>query len=45
MRRFLEVARGPAMPAFTGTAMAVRVGDDLWLGSFNADRLAYGALK
>jgi len=40
-----ELARGPATPAFTGTAMAVTVGDELWLGSFNADRLAYRSLK
>lgn len=40
-----ELARGPATPAFTGTAIAMRVGDDLWLGSFNADRLAYRTLK
>jgi hypothetical protein len=40
-----EIARGPATPSFTGTAMAMRAGDDLWLGSFNADRLAYRALK
>jgi hypothetical protein len=40
-----EVARGPATPAFTGTAMAVQVGSDLWLGSFNADRIAYRQLK
>jgi hypothetical protein len=40
-----EIARGPATPAFTGTAMALRVGDELWLGSFNADRLAYRSVK
>ncbi len=40
-----EIARGPATPSFTGTAMAMRVGGDLWLGSFNADRLAYRSLK
>jgi hypothetical protein len=40
-----EIARGPATPSFTGTAMAMRVGDELWLGSFNADRLAYRSLK
>jgi hypothetical protein len=40
-----EIARGPATPAFTGTASAMRVGDDLWLGSFYADRLAYRPLK
>ena len=40
-----ELARGPATPAFTGTAIALRVGNELWLGSFFADRLAYRALK
>lgn len=40
-----EIARGPATPAFTGTAIAMRAGDDLWLGSFFADRLAYRRLK
>jgi hypothetical protein len=40
-----EVARGPATPAFTGTAIAMVTGGDLWLGSFNADRLAYRPLK
>jgi hypothetical protein len=40
-----EVARGPATPAFTGTAIAMRVGDELWLGSFFADRIAYRSLK
>jgi hypothetical protein len=40
-----EIARGPATPAFTGTAIAMRVGNELWLGSFNADRLAYRSLK
>jgi hypothetical protein len=39
------LARGPATPQFTGTAIAMRVGDELWLGSFNADRLAYRTLK
>jgi sugar lactone lactonase YvrE len=40
-----EVARGPATPAFTGTAIAMITGNEVWLGSFNADRLAYRALK
>ena len=39
-----ELARGPATPSFTGTAIAMRVGNDLWLGSFFADRLAYRSL-
>jgi hypothetical protein len=40
-----ELARGPRTPSFTGTAIAMRAGDELWLGSFNADRLAYRSLK
>ena len=40
-----EIARGPATPAFTGTAIAMRVGNELWLGSFFADRLAYRVLS
>ena len=40
-----EVARGPATPSFTGTAIAMVSNGELWLGSFNADRLAYRTLK
>lgn len=40
-----EIARGPRTPAFTGTAMAAVVGNELWLGSFLADRLAYRPLR
>jgi hypothetical protein len=40
-----EIARGARTPAFTGTAMAAVVGNELWLGSFLADRLAYRRLK
>jgi hypothetical protein len=40
-----EVARGPRTPSFTGTAMAAVVGNELWLGSFFADRLAYRSLR
>ena len=40
-----EIARGPATPAFTGTAIAMRVGTEVWLGSFFADRVAYRSLK
>lgn len=40
-----EIARGPATPSFTGTAMAMRVGNELWLGSFFADRLAFRSLN
>jgi hypothetical protein len=40
-----EIARGPRTPSFTGTAMAAIVGNELWLGSFLADRLAYRRLR
>jgi hypothetical protein len=40
-----EITRGPATPAFTGTATAIPMGTELWLGSFNADRVAYRPLK
>jgi hypothetical protein len=40
-----EIGRGPATPAFTGTAIAIPIGSELWLGSFNADRVAYRPLK
>ena len=40
-----EIARGARTPSFTGTAMAAVVGNELWLGSFMADRLAYRPLK
>jgi hypothetical protein len=39
-----EVARGPAAAPYGGTATALQVGDELWLSSFNADRLAYRKL-
>jgi hypothetical protein len=41
-----ETIIGAALTSsFTGTAMAMLVGGELWLGSFNADRLAYRPLK
>ena len=40
-----EVGRGPAAPPYTGTATAMPVGDNLWLSSFSADRVAYRSLK
>jgi hypothetical protein len=40
-----EIARGQRTPSFTGTASAVVTGNQLWLGSFLADRLAYRSLK
>ena len=39
-----EIARGPAAAPYGGTAMAVPVGNDLWLSSFSVDRVAYRTL-
>ncbi|MGE0593912.1 MAG: hypothetical protein AB7G23_16175 [Vicinamibacterales bacterium] len=39
-----EIARGPVAPPYTGTATALVVGGDVWLSSFNADRLAWRPL-
>jgi len=40
-----ELARGAPTPSFTGVAIAMPVGDELWLSSFNSDRLAYRSLN
>ncbi len=39
-RRIATVAYGPPQRAFNGLSAAAIVGDTLWLGSFQADRLA-----
>ena len=31
----------PAMPGFISSTTAIRIGDELWLGSYRGDRLAY----
>jgi hypothetical protein len=40
-----EIARGLRAPPYTGTATAIPAGGNLWLSSFNVDRIAYRALK
>ena len=39
-RRFSLVAYGPPDPAFNGVSAAIILGNDLWLGSYQADRIA-----
>ncbi len=39
-----DVARGPAAPPYTGTATAITVDGEIWLSSYNGDRVAYGPL-
>lgn len=39
-RRIATVAFGPPQPGFNGLSAATYVGDELWLGSFQSNRLA-----
>jgi hypothetical protein len=39
------LASGPANPRFSNASTGLVVGDELWLGSFRADRLAYRKLS
>lgn len=36
-----DPARGPANPSFSNITMALPVGDELWIGTFAGDRVAY----
>lgn len=38
------LARGPANERFSNVTMAVPVGDELWIGTFAGDRIAYRSL-
>ncbi len=38
-----ELARGPATPSFSGATMVVEIGDELWIGTYNNDKIAYRA--
>ncbi len=40
-----QLAGGPRFEAFSGTATAIPVAGELWLGAFRADRLAWRALR
>ena len=39
-----ELVRGPVAAPYTGTATAIQVGTEVWLSSFNTDRIAYRTL-
>jgi hypothetical protein len=39
-----DVARYPATPPYSGTATAILVDGEIWLSSYNGDRVAYGPL-
>jgi hypothetical protein len=39
-----DLARGPANPRFSNITMALPVGDELWIGTFAGERVAYGLL-
>ncbi len=39
------IATGPANPQFSNITMAVEVGDELWIGSFASDRVAFRSMS
>ena len=39
------LARGPANEQFSNITMALPVGDELWIGTFTGDRIAYRSMK
>jgi len=39
--KFQEIARAPANPHFSNATMALPVGNEIWFGSFSADRVGY----
>jgi hypothetical protein len=40
-----ELASGPAMETFSNITMALQVDDEIWIGTFAGDRVAYRSLK
>jgi len=36
-----DLARGPANPLFSNITMGLQVGDEIWIGTFTGDRVAY----
>lgn len=43
--RFSVIAHGNRSPSFNGVSSAIIVGREIWLGSYQADRVAYRPLK
>jgi hypothetical protein len=39
------LASGPANKQFSNITMALPVGDELWIGTFAGDRIAYRSLQ
>ncbi len=39
-----DLARFPATPPYSGTATAIPIDGEIWLSSFNGDRVAYGPI-
>jgi hypothetical protein len=40
-----ELARGPANAEFSNITMALPMGDELWIGTFAGDRIAYSSRR
>jgi hypothetical protein len=43
--KITELASGPATPSFSGATMVVEMGNELWIGTYNNDKLAYRARR
>lgn len=42
---YTDLATSAAIPQFSNITMALQVGDDIWIGTFAGDRIAYRPLK
>ena len=40
-----DLVKGPANENFSNAAMALQVGDDIWIGTFSGDRIGYRSLQ
>ena len=40
-----DIATGPAIETFSNITMGLQVGDEIWIGTFAGDRVAYGPLE
>jgi hypothetical protein len=40
-----DLLRSPAIELFSNITMAVTVGNEIWIGSFASDRIAYRSLS
>jgi len=41
---YTDLATSAAIPQFSNVTMALKVGDEIWIGTFAGDRVAYQAM-